>query len=57
MALLRVESLAILDTLINCEFPLTNCSLPHTHGALHYVAHIILLLFQKAHVPNNMILQ
>ena len=56
MALHLVESFAILDTLINCEFPLTNCSLPDTHGTLHYVAHIILLLYHKAHVPNNSIL-
>ena len=27
-----VESFAILDTVINCELPLTHCSLPHTHG-------------------------
>ena len=55
MALLRVESFAIFDALINCEFPLTNCSLPHTHGAFRYVAHI-LLLSHKAHAPNNPIL-
>ena len=53
MALLLVESFAILDALINCEFPLTNCSLPDTHGVLRYVVHTILLLSHKAHAPNN----